>query len=384
MSEYQYYEFVAVDRPLTDQEMAQLRAISSRAEITRTSFTNSYNWGNLKGDPRKMVEKYFDAFIYTANWGSHQFMLRIPRRFLDEDAVAPFCATECVDASTKGDFTILDFSTNEEDGDGESGEGCMASLIPLRAELMAGDLRCLYLGWLLCAQRGLLEDDEAEPSLPAGCPSLRESHAPLDAFANFLGIDSDLVEAAVEGLPAQSASAPSGAEVKAWIHSLSEGEKEEWLLRLADGGEPNLRLDLLKRYREAHAEPEVGEPAERRTVGELLKLRDARAEERKRHAAQKRAADDARRARESEAERQKHLDGLVGREAALWDQIEALIAVHQAKKYEEAVDLVRDLADLAARQGTAADFRSRYRALRDRHSTKRSLLARLDKAGIRV
>ena len=34
MSEYQYYEFRAVDRPLTKQEMGALRAISSRAEIT--------------------------------------------------------------------------------------------------------------------------------------------------------------------------------------------------------------------------------------------------------------------------------------------------------------------------------------------------------------
>ena len=31
MSEYQYYEFLAVDRPLTKQEMGELRAISTRA-----------------------------------------------------------------------------------------------------------------------------------------------------------------------------------------------------------------------------------------------------------------------------------------------------------------------------------------------------------------
>jgi len=32
MSEYQCYEFVALDRPLTSKEMAELRAISTRAE----------------------------------------------------------------------------------------------------------------------------------------------------------------------------------------------------------------------------------------------------------------------------------------------------------------------------------------------------------------
>jgi hypothetical protein len=34
MSEYQYYEFQAVDRSLTDKEMSDLRAFSTRADIT--------------------------------------------------------------------------------------------------------------------------------------------------------------------------------------------------------------------------------------------------------------------------------------------------------------------------------------------------------------
>ena len=34
MSEYQYYEFRAIDRPLSHSELTELRAISSRAQIT--------------------------------------------------------------------------------------------------------------------------------------------------------------------------------------------------------------------------------------------------------------------------------------------------------------------------------------------------------------
>jgi len=69
VSEYQYYDFRAIDRPLTKKEMAALRSISSRAAITATSFTNHYEWGDLKADPSKLLEKYFDAFVYVANWG---------------------------------------------------------------------------------------------------------------------------------------------------------------------------------------------------------------------------------------------------------------------------------------------------------------------------
>jgi hypothetical protein len=34
MSEYQYYEFRAVDRPLTEEQMDDLRSYSSRAAIS--------------------------------------------------------------------------------------------------------------------------------------------------------------------------------------------------------------------------------------------------------------------------------------------------------------------------------------------------------------
>ena len=61
MSEYQHYEFLAIDRPLTEDEMEALRAISTRSKITPVSFTNEYNWGGFKGDPDKLMQRYFDA-----------------------------------------------------------------------------------------------------------------------------------------------------------------------------------------------------------------------------------------------------------------------------------------------------------------------------------
>ena len=56
MSEYQYYEFQAIDRPLDHAAQQALRKISSRARITSTSFTNHYEWGDLKGDPRTFMD----------------------------------------------------------------------------------------------------------------------------------------------------------------------------------------------------------------------------------------------------------------------------------------------------------------------------------------
>lgn len=89
MSEYQYYEFQAIDTPLTEKQMDTLRSISSRAEITPTRFTNHYNYGDFKGDPRKLMRKFFDAHVYVANWGSAELHLRIPLEFLQKRGIRP-------------------------------------------------------------------------------------------------------------------------------------------------------------------------------------------------------------------------------------------------------------------------------------------------------
>lgn len=40
MSEYQYYEFRALDRRLTAEQQQRLRSLSSRAEISATRLAN--------------------------------------------------------------------------------------------------------------------------------------------------------------------------------------------------------------------------------------------------------------------------------------------------------------------------------------------------------
>src|SRR5687767_4115088 len=116
MSEYQYFEFQAIDRPLTTREMSELRKVSTRATITPTRFVNHYEWGNFKGNPSRWMEKYFDAFLYVTNWGTRQFMLRVPRHTLDIKTAKCYCRGESVEARAKGDFVILEFRSDDEDG----------------------------------------------------------------------------------------------------------------------------------------------------------------------------------------------------------------------------------------------------------------------------
>ena len=69
MSGYQYYEFRALDRRLTAEQQQRLRSLSSRAEISATRLASEYSFGNFRGDPGRLLEEYFDAYLYAANGG---------------------------------------------------------------------------------------------------------------------------------------------------------------------------------------------------------------------------------------------------------------------------------------------------------------------------
>ncbi len=174
MSEYQYYEFLALDRSLAEKEMVELRSKSTRAQITPTSFTNVYHWGSFKGNAEIWMEKYFDAHLHLADWGYRVLSFRLPSEFLDLRTAREYHRKKYAHAHENDGRIILSLVSNRdpedgwEDEDEESGEGCLARIVPVRTALHAGDLRGLYLGWLLGVQSEEFGDDDLEPPIPPG------------------------------------------------------------------------------------------------------------------------------------------------------------------------------------------------------------------------
>ncbi len=383
MSEYQYYEFQAIDRPLTDREMSTLRNYSSRAAITPTRFVNSYSYGSFKGKASEWMDKYFDVFLYLANWGTHELMLRLPRGALDLETAQRYLMGDAASARAKGDAVILSFLSEEEEEDGgwvedDEGSGWMSSLIPVRADLASGDLRVLYLGWLLCAQGQELDEDALEPPVPAGLDRLS---TPIKAFADFLRIDDDLIAVAAERSSPAASNDSSRQELEDWIGALPDPEKTDLLVRLVAGDEPHLRAELLRRLRSTR--PEVASAiAKPRTVSELLSAARHRTEERRRKEADRAAREKARREREEAAARERYFDDLARREPATWKKVDALIATKKPAAYDEAVRLLGDLKDLGARSGRIAEVQTRIQHIREEHSKKPSLIERLQRAGL--
>jgi hypothetical protein len=391
MSEYQYYEFRAIDRPLGQKEMDELRALSTRAEITPSSFTNTYQWGDFKGNPDTLMDRYFDAFVYVANWGTHRLMFRIPRRFLDAEAASTYCDGEVLSLKAKKEHILLEFSSEDEGGDEwTEGEQWMSSLISLRAELIRGDSRALYLGWLASLpSRGRDDEDEPgeedpdgddrpEPPVPPGLANLS---APLRALADFLRVDGELIEAAAAGSVGEPPPEPSRNELARWVKGLATADKDSYLLRfLTEEGDLPLRAEMSRRFREATTPKESGPAPEAgcRTVAQLLAARDVLVEEKRRKAAGQAARERARREREQAEARSRYLDDLAGREPATWREVEELIATKRPKDYDRAVALLVDLRDLAGRSGRTAESEERILGLRRRHGNKPSLMKRFD------
>ena len=377
VSRYLYYEFRAVDRPLAHREIRELRALSTRAEITATSFVNTYEWGDFKGDPSILMEKYFDAFVFTANSCVFQLVLRLPSRAVDTKVVSAFCMGESLHIRKTKNFTILEFISEGDERDWEDSEGWMDSLIPLRADLMRGDLRALYLGWLFCLQNQELSPHATEPPVPAGLAKLT---APLQSLAHFLGIDGELIEAAAERSHNLSTPSPSRAKLAAWIAAMPEAEKNALLLGMAEDSDSRSRIDLLRRFNQYRVPPlprAEGEDSQPRTVSQIMAVAQAHAAQRIRREAERKAAEQEKQERARTAARVKYLDKLVGREAQIWEQVDALAQSKQPNNYDRALSHILDLRDLAARRGQQVYFDSALERLRLNHRAKPTFLRRL-------
>lgn len=226
--------------------------------------------------------------------------------------------------SVSGENLIVDINCDEvEFEDWDDGSGWLAALAPLRAEVLAGDLRLFYLLWLTAVHAEVFEADRPEPM-----PGIGPMSASLEAFAEFFGIDSDLVQAAAERPTVATASAMSAEAVRGIISAMTDADKTTMLSRLFDG------------------DPHV-------------------------------AAEHKRRVEEAEKARQARLLAIARRGEGVWREVEAEIERRNAAAYDKAAGLLLDLQAVAKERGTIEDFLRRLHAIREKHVRKERFIERL-------
>ena len=366
MSEYQYYEFQALERTLTNADQSYLKQLSSRVELTATNAQFVYNYGDFRGDPLQVLERCFDLMLYVTNFGVRQLTLRLPKGLVNPPTFEPYCVPYYICVSTTEKSVIVDINlTGEDYYDWIEGEGWLSGLVALRDELLQGDLRLLYLAWL---RAGLIEDADVdleviEPPVP---PNLKQLSPALKTFVELFKVETDLIAAAAE------ASQTSGANpepVSEWIANLSENERNHYLLRVVRG-DPHVGVELIQQLRQMFSQPLVNAGTiSGRSLANLMASAEKARKQRK-HKEQLVA----------EKARQERLDALAPHGDALWQEVFRLIGLKQTKAYDQAIVHLKELRDLAEHQGNLKEFYNRIEQIKQQYTNRPGLISRLQKA----
>ena len=371
MSEYQYYEWQTIDRPLTAREQAEVDGLSSHMDtVTSTQAVVTYSWGDFKHDPKKVLLKYFDAFLYDSNFGARFLMFRLPKDLVDVASIQPYLLEDRIMLEEHGKYFVLEIQINDEAGLFEwvESDSVLGQLTPLREQLLQGDTRMLFLAWLkaVSIDNPEIVEEEPEPPVPAG---LKKLNASLQAFAEFFGIDPHLISAAaVSSKRAESSPEP---DLESGIGKLSREECEFHLKQILRG-EPGAVLSLKKKLAQPSGGKSRTPTQSARTVGELFEQ------------AKKLEVEAKRTAREAaEHKRIQSLEKLAQEEESHWVYVENLLGQKRGSTYEEATKLLVELRDMAEYKHRKNKFAERFKSVCTKYGKSVALMDRFRRAGLK-
>jgi hypothetical protein len=373
MSEYQRYEFMTIDRPLTRAQLDAVDALSSHIEASSTHALIEYHWGNFKHDPIDVLHEFFDGFLYWANWGSPELAFRFPHGILPADLIEDYDLEEFVTFTQHRDYDILDIHFGEMEAPDEWIDYELGSLIAIRDELMEGDLRALYIVWLASQimiegyeeEEDEEEEEDWEISVPPVPPSFGTLTAAQQALAELLQVPQELLVAAARH---SNAAMPSPDDnFVAWVELLPQARRSDYLVRLARN-EPGLSRLLVKELRELNqgkttATPSTGEHVTYATLLAESKAIKARLEREKRE--------------QEQLARQRHLQEIHDHQDAYWHQVEQAVTRSTGTGYDEATRVLIELREAADQFKEGQEFQARFRAWVRPHLRRPAFVRRL-------
>jgi len=368
MSEYQYYEWQTIDRPLNASEQRDVAGLSSHMDtVTSTQAVVTYSWGDFKHDPEQILLEYFDAFLYDSNFGTRRLMFRLPKDLVDVSSMEPYLLQDWIMLTKHDKYFVLEIQINDEADFFEwiESEGILGQLTALREQLLQGDMRMLYLAWLKIVS--LDDPEEVEdgpgPPVPAGLKQLNSS---LQAFAQFFEIDQHLISAAA----VSSKEVETSPDLESAIGKLSREECEFHLEQIVLG-KPGAVLALKKHLNQLSGGKPPSQSQSTRTASSLFK------EAGKIEMAANRITQE-----EAERKRLRRLDELAQAEESHWAEVGKLLEQKLGRTYEEATKLLVELRDMSEYKHRQNKFAERFKYIRGKYGKSRALLERFRRAGL--
>jgi|GEM_PF-3964637 len=265
----QYYEFRAIDSEITAKKRELLRSFSSRAEITESTFSVEYHFGNFKGDQIEWMREYFDAHLYHSNCGARKFYLKFPKEVLNKNIINQYFPSQTVELIEANRYYIISYQIDNyyENNSATHEDKSLVSFLELRKDILfLNDYRLFYLGWLLAVQEGKVSLNSLEPPIPYG---LQSRSAPLKEFVSFFGIDQDLINEAAKNSTKETMQICSD-DIEPVISGLCSSEKNSWLERFVLEDNKNLGAEFRRLILDDNSGIEIYCETEQRTVKEIL------------------------------------------------------------------------------------------------------------------
>lgn len=341
--------------------------------MSRFRWQNTYNYGDFHGSEEKLL-KYYDAYFYIANWGTMLLGLAFPNGCLNPDLLPPYLRggkryENSLSVTRVDDRCIVWWSRNDDEGWGwTEGEGIINELVGIREEIMCGDYRALFLGWLADFDpEEWLDSGNTKAKIPPIPSNLGTLSASLSALIEQFPVDSDALAVAVALSQSVSAERTPIATV---IDNLSESEMRALLQRVGQGDGAKVMSELNRLTYPTAEKSTIPRMTCTEFAVRALKVREERLKK-------EAAAAEAERKRKEE-ERRQHLASVRRRANIIWASLDPLMDQKIASAYDEVAAQLRDLRDAYKQSQETDSFQKRLETFSKRYARRPAMIRRIE------
>jgi hypothetical protein len=372
MSEYQYVAFRAIDGPVSETNLAFMHRQSTRAKITPWSFTNEYHFGDFHGDASEMLRRGYDVHFHYANYGIRTLMIRLPNGFPDPKAAEAYLEQDALEfiEDKQGAGGILSIQPYHEPGDLDDlweFDELFERLLALRAEILEGDLRPLYLARLAVASDLNHDSGEKDAPVPAGLGKLTDAQK---ALAKLYDLKEALLAAAAQNSPPLPKARAGDEDHAAWLQRQPEATRNAWLCQLMTDPHGAVRREIIAEYQKSRKAPSWPTIQLDRTLADL------------RAAAETIGQDMSRKRAEAAARtRSSKLAGMAADPMKTLRETEKLVGERSTHSYGQIAELLADLREALAGTDQAGLAEQQARQLKEVNPTLHHLTSTLRRKG---
>ena len=371
MSEHQCYQWKKVGRSLSSKQRKEVSSLSSHISVTADSAEVTYNWGDFKHDPQVILARYFDIFLYEANWGTQRMGFRFDPDTVDADQLVGFAVGDSLEIKKTEDGIFIEvwFEENWIDSYYDQYDDTerlrLEAFESIYSQIQQGDYRGLFLLWLKGCE---LSHKEAKMvALPKGMAELEEEHRIL---VDFVEVNERLIKLAAKHSSPLPGKKNVGESLDIHLSKLPVDKKEDYLRRLISEDAHTVQSDLKREL------SKLGNVPLPNYLGDVICYEDLA------NAAEHEAQLEAQRAKEEKERRRKeYLTELGQREDDLLNRVHELVSEKKSKSYDEAVLLLRGLEDLWVSRNDREHFLKAVKSIANEFSRLTGFRDRLETAG---